>query len=49
MATASARFKSGPQDMPPPGGYDPIQTSRVHLRRVITRNKLIYKRLKKCQ
>ncbi|XP_034940315.1 NADH dehydrogenase [ubiquinone] 1 alpha subcomplex subunit 13 [Chelonus insularis] len=32
----ASKPKSGPQDMPPKGGYNPIQTSRVHLRRIVT-------------
>lgn len=28
--------KTGPQDMPPPGGYDPIQTARVKLKTIFT-------------
>ena len=28
--------KTGPQDMPPPGGYGPIQTERVRIKTVFT-------------
>ncbi|XP_029039387.1 NADH dehydrogenase [ubiquinone] 1 alpha subcomplex subunit 13 [Osmia bicornis bicornis] len=30
-----ATIKLGPQDLPPEGGYSPIQTERIKLRRVI--------------
>ncbi|XP_057329093.1 NADH dehydrogenase [ubiquinone] 1 alpha subcomplex subunit 13 [Microplitis mediator] len=32
----TSRIKHGPQDLPPKGGYNPIQTSRVALRRIVT-------------
>ncbi|KAK0162915.1 hypothetical protein PV327_006645 [Microctonus hyperodae] len=32
----ASKPKSGPQDLPPKGGYNPIQTSRVAIRRIIS-------------
>lgn len=34
----ASKHKSGPQDLPPKGGYNPIQTTRVAVRRIISRN-----------
>ncbi|XP_063972817.1 NADH dehydrogenase [ubiquinone] 1 alpha subcomplex subunit 13 isoform X2 [Diachasmimorpha longicaudata] len=32
----ASKPKSGPQDMPPTGGFSPIQTARVNIRRFIS-------------
>lgn len=32
----AAAPKMGPQDMPPPGGYGPIQIERIKLRKIIS-------------
>ncbi|THK33001.1 NADH dehydrogenase [ubiquinone] 1 alpha subcomplex subunit 13 [Diachasma alloeum] len=32
----ASKPKSGPQDMPPKGGFSPIQTARVNVRRIIS-------------
>ncbi|XP_011308896.1 NADH dehydrogenase [ubiquinone] 1 alpha subcomplex subunit 13 [Fopius arisanus] len=34
----ASKPKSGPQDMPPKGGYSPMQTARVNIRRIISPN-----------
>lgn len=42
----AAPAKSIPQDLPPPGGYDPIQWKRIKLKTVFGGNVIFYIQLK---